>query len=232
MIATNETVHLYRNWLFDRGSGVIVGIQALDQGALPAEHWRLIKDPRGRVVRIEEHRADLDTPAVKQLHYESEQSRQVVEARDYNPDGSLRLVHRYLYDPTGRVIDRLEFDGQMQSRGHVVSVWDEHGREVEEVVYDNFGRLQGRHQYGYDARGCLVLEKIFSPNGTLEGIRTLAYDQSERVIEKCWHDSQGQLKSRYCHEYSPDDQICRTRLFNKEGTLVSELIAPDQAAYF
>lgn len=225
MNLTAETIRYYRDWRFDRSCGEIRGLGEFDANQLPGDHWRLVEDSQARIIRVEEHRADQECPAMKLLRYESAESRRIVEALDQNPDGTLRLIHRYCYDEKGRMIDRLELDGQKRSRGHVESVWDEQGREVEEVVYDRIGRLQGRHRYAYDPQGRMVLEQIFAANGTLSGTRRMVYDERGRLTEKLWHDGH-RLRSRFVHAYSDTDEIVRSRLYNGKGVLLTESAGP------
>ncbi len=47
-------------------------------------------------------------------------------------------------------------------------------------------------------------------------------DQWDRVISKAWFGPDGQLRSRYCQDYAQDGQLCRARLYNGQGELLSE----------
>ena len=209
----------YREWRFDRAVGKIVGIDPLDPAHLPGEYWRFIDNAQGQLDRLEEHRADLPRPAIKLLSYEENR---IAEALDYNPDGSLRLIHQYLYDANGRLVDRLEFDCGEISRGHVVSIWNEAGLESAEIAYDLNQRMHSKHTYQYDDRGRLIRAHYYDAQDQLSGWRELGYDQWDWVISKAWFGPDGQLRSRYCQDYAQDGQLCRARLYNGQGELLSE----------
>lgn len=209
----------FREWRFDRSVGQIIGLDPLDPARLPAEYWRFVDNPQGQLVRIEEHRAELSQPAIKLLTWEEGR---IVEALDYNPDGGLRLIHQYIYNAQGYMVDRLELDGEERSRGHVVSVWDENGLEVAEMAYDPNQRLQSKHTYEYDEQGRLCRARYYDNSERLTGWRQLAYDGDDRVVEKRWYGPDGKLRSRYCQEFDGDGQVSQARLYNAENELLSE----------
>lgn len=103
----------FREWRFDRSVGQIIGLDPLDPARLPAEYWRFVDNSQGHLERIEEHRPELSQPAIKLLTWEEGR---IVEALDYNPDGGLRLIHQYIYNAEGYMVDRLELDGEERSR--------------------------------------------------------------------------------------------------------------------
>ncbi|MBS2038920.1 hypothetical protein JST97_28315 [bacterium] len=209
----------FREWRFDRALGQIYGFDPLDPARLPAEYWRLVDNSRGQLERIEEHRPELSRPAIKLLSWEDGR---IVEALDYNPDGSLRLIHQYIYGADGHMVDRLEFDGEENSRGHVVSVWDQNGLEVAEIAYDPNQRLQSKSTYQYDELGRVCLARYYDAHEKLNGWRQLFYDGNDRVIEKHWYGPDGKLRSRYCQEFTPDGQVSQARLYNGQNELLSE----------
>lgn len=214
-----DMAEYFREWRFDRAIGQIVGMDSLDPHQLPRDYWRFVKNAQGQLDRLEEHRADLPRPAIKLLSYEGDR---IAEALDYNPDGGLRLIHQYCYDANGRMVDRLEFDCDEVSRGHVVSEWSEAGLETAESAYDADQRLRSKHTYQYDERGRLTRARYFDSRQQLSGWRELAYDELDRVISKAWYGPDGQLRSRYCQEYGGDGQLCQARLYNGQGELLSE----------
>lgn len=216
-----DSVRFFREWAFDRSKGEIRGLGALDARHLPARHCRLVVDAdrSGLLMRLEEHRPGQELPAIKVLGYGPEPSRQIAEALDYNPDGSLRTIHKYLYDEQGRLIDRHEFDGQGQPRGRVESHWDEQGREAAEVVFTAQGECREIHRYAYDAQGRRSEEREFDGQDTLRGVRQLRYDEAGRVSEKLWLAPEGQLQSRFVHEYEGDILVA-VRLYDAQGVLL------------
>lgn len=207
-----EALQFFQDWKFDRSAGKIVGLTPLDPDRLPEGYWCLVLDEWGRASELEEHRPDLAEPAVKVFHYDGEGAGPIRKALDFNPDGSLRLIHQYFYDQRGRMVDRRELDGKKQPRGHVESLWDDHDREVQEVVYDRRGCLQARHYYAYDDQKRLIEEKIFAGDGSLRGTRKLLYNSLGQLCEKQWYNSQGQLRSRFLHHYDESGQLVQSQL--------------------
>lgn len=219
----SEVVSCYRAWRFNRRIGNVEGLHPLDAERLPYEHCRLIHDERGRLQRLEEYRPEFGAPAIKLFGYDSPESDHIAEALDYNPDRSLRTIHRYEYDAQGRMADRVELDGHERPRGHVTSIWDENGHEVEECVYRADGAVRARHCYECDARGFLTVERIYDGEGNLQGRREIDYDDQENVLEKRWHTPDGILQSRYVHVYDGQSRAVRTQLFDGDGTLKGTL---------
>jgi len=215
----SETTACFRAWRFDRTRGGIEGLHPLDDENLPYEHCRLVSDEQGRLIRLEEYKPGSPLPAVKLLGYESPEAERILEALDYNPDGTLRLIHRYVYDETGRMVDRIELDGEEGPRGHVTSTWDEQGNEVEECAYRPDGRVHARHAYGHDEQGRLTLERIYDGDGQLQGTRELDYDDRDNVTEKRWHGPDGALQTRFVHVYDDASRIVRSELYGADGAL-------------
>ncbi|MBI3926458.1 MAG: hypothetical protein HY319_13035 [Armatimonadetes bacterium] len=212
----SQTIAYFRGWRFNRQSGGIEGLWPLDPEQLPFEHCRLVYDEQGRLACIEEHGRDRPLPAVKVLGYASQDSSRIVEALDYNPDGSLRLIHRYVYDEEGRMCDRVELDGEGKPRGHVASVWAD-GAEAEERVYSHREELTWVHQYEYDGQGRVIRERILAGGETLDGVREMDYDPAGNVIEKRWLDPAGELQSRFMHSYDDRGLILTSTLMGSDG---------------
>lgn len=220
MSETNtETVSCFRAWRFNRSTGNVEGTHPLDRERLPLEHCRLIYNEAGRLLRLEDYRAEYVAPAVKLFGYNSPESDHIAEALDYNPDGTLRTIHRYEYDSVGRMIDRVELDGNERLRGHVTSSWDENRHEIEECVYRADGAVRSRHCYQHDERGFLTVEHIYDGEGNLEGWREIGYDDRENVLEKRWYTPDGALQSQFMHAYDGQSRVVRSQLFDGDGTL-------------
>ena len=217
-----EVVSCYRAWRFVRQNGSLEGLFPLDPEALPWEHCRLVHDDEnGLLIRLEEYRPGLPTPEVKVFGYNSPEDPVIREAVDYNPDGSIRLIHRYDYDEAGRMMDREELDGQGNTRGHVESSWDE-DKEIEERVYTAEETLRSTHRYGYDEAGNVISEEILGPDGSPQGRREMAYDARGNVTGKSWFGPDGVLRTRYVHTYDDQDRIVRSQLYGPEGELRGE----------
>lgn len=213
----SETIEFFREWRFDRRRGAIEGLHPVDPERMPFQHCRLVTDASGRLVRLEEHRQEYALPAIKLLGYADEENPRIAEALDYNPEGSLRLIHRYFYDESGRMIRRDELNGEEQPRGHVASTWDEAGNEVEECAYLPNGQVHSRHCYEYDDAGNLVREKIFDGKGAHEGTREMDYDDRGNVVEKRWFTPDGTLQSRFVHSFDADSRVIRSELHGGDG---------------
>lgn len=207
----DEQMRLFRAWRFNRATGRIEGLHEIDPECVPYKHCRLIESPEGQLLRIEEYRGDGELPAIKVFGYEEGDGR-IKEALDYNPDGSLRLIHRYVYDGDGPMCDRIELDGEGAPRGHVVSTW-EGSVEVAETAYSPQETIVTRHEYGYDAAGNVTVERIYNGDGALQGTREIDYDERANVLEKRWHNAEGVLQTRYTHTYDDDDLLLTTVLY-------------------
>lgn len=211
----------YRAWRFNRETGLIEGIHELAADLRPHVHCCLLSD-NGRLVRLEEYRDRSGRPFFKILGYGFGRDPRIMEALDYNPDGTLRMGHKYIYDGDGPMVDRIEFSGEGTPRGHVTSRW-ENGHEVEETAWDADNQMRNRHVYGYDAAGNLTREQIYEPDGSLQGTRELDYDAAGNVIEKRWYAPDGTLQSRFVHQFSADNDLLATTLYDGEGVKLGAL---------
>lgn len=210
-----ENVRFFRGWRFNRAIGLIEGLYELDPMRVPREHCRLVEDDEGRLVRLEEYRGDGDLPAIKVFGYSPEDPR-ILEALDYNPDGSLRLIHRYIYDLDGPMVDRVELDGSGTPRGHVVSSW-ENGLETSETAYDPAENVVAKHCYEYDGAGNIIRETVYRGDGSLQGKRELDYDERGNVVEKRWYSPDGSLQTRYVHTFDEQDLLATSVLYGGDG---------------
>ncbi len=214
----------FRAWRFDRARGCIVGVRPLDPDRLPRDHVRFVEDEQGRLLRLEEHHPDLELPAVKVLGYATEDGGAIVEALDYRPDGTLRLIHRYEYDALGRMSRRVELDGEGGGRGCVTSAWDGAGHEIEEAAYADDGSLRARHRYENDEQGRIVREQVFDAADHLQGTREIDYDAAGNVAEKRWFSAAGRLESRFVHTYDDGGNLTASSLYDGDGALRNQSV--------
>lgn len=213
----------FKRWLFKRNGGYIEGIQELTPPKLPLEHSRLIYDDTGKLNSIEEYCVGQNKPAVKIFGYENPDSSRIVSALDYEPNGSLNITHTYIYDDKGRMIDRIETDGEGRPGGHVESFWNDEEKEIEERWYLPNGALGGMHKYEYDEHGNMIEEKVFNPDESTAGRRVMNYDDAGNLSLKEWYDESGALQSRFTHVYDTDGNITSSCLYGTDGALKHRL---------
>jgi hypothetical protein len=216
----SESTRCFRSWRFNRWTGRIEGIHELSPQCCPHVHCRLVED-QGRLLRLEEYRADRTEPFIKVFGYSGDGDDRILEALDYDPDGSLRLVHQYVYHDGGPMIDRIELAADGSPRGHVTSRWDD-GIEVEETAYDTREVIRNRHCYQYDEVGNLVRESVLDRDGRLEGIREMEYDVRGNLVEKRWYSADGTLQSRFVHAFRADDLVALTTLYDGNGAVLGQ----------
>lgn len=138
-----------------------------------------------------------------------------VEEQCFNPNGTLSHSRTSKYNAAGKELEKRFRKGE---RADLMSYnYDEHGNIVEECRQVN-GKIEVRYSYQYDERGNKIKETIFDPEGNNNSqILTYRYDSRGNIVEEDMFDSAGKLLMRYTFAYDDSNRRIQRCQYDADG---------------
>lgn len=118
----------------------------------------------------------------------------LIEVSEYDPiSGSLRWKTKYVYDDTGKQIEKNWYDSDGDLESKTKFLYDEKGNLIETDFYESDGSFDGKIMYTYDEKGNEIERKDYMSGGSLYSKVKSIYDDNGNKIKSSQYQSDGSL---------------------------------------
>lgn len=148
----------------------------------------------------------------------------ILGATSKDAKGKVTLVQTNEYDTQGNMILRKMENVGSDKIGTTSFVYDANGNVVEETEYNPYRNKSVKRTFKYDELGNEVLQELFKEGGKYTKFVS-ENDAHGNLVEQCWYDKAGNLKSRTTFTYVYDQHgnwTTKKRATNGEVSYVWE----------
>jgi YD repeat-containing protein len=165
----------------------------------------------------------------------------IIQDISYDPDGSLKSKHSYVYDEQGNRIEQINFRPNGTKVQKIIHRYDEQGNEFEINYYDSTGSRFSTITKGYDGKGNQTEERSYFISNSHKSINyhygykfdergnrkeRITYKGDGSVSYKCSleYDEQGNEIDEIC--YKPDEifHFRQSRKYGEQGNEIEEIL--------
>ena len=211
-----EKLEMVRGDAISDSSGRVLRMSGIHTALM--QRWYIIHEylPDGKLGSVTSYDEEGNQTGHVQLEYD-EQGRETVGVAMNSGTG--RVMRREKdYDEAGNVVEERQYTPEGTLDTKFVNYYNEQNQMIRQDVYEGTV-LDGINHYTYDPLGQLERTDYCDANDVLDRYRIHSYDDAGRKIEVCMYGADGTLIEREVITYDENGRRLKQETFDADGNL-------------